>query len=493
MKSKLKNYMNCNNKKKLQKITKKLQKITKKLNNKKWKNINTIIRSRKYQKQKGGHNPSITIEQIIEFCRDHQLPNVLKLMEILSSNVKSKNPFTYQYNVPFPFANKILKTPKDYLDWYKKKNPTFGPVQDTLTVPEYEPLVVGMCKDLLILYFTLTLIGYDYEGLNKTVGNNNDLRKSILIDEKKKSQILEIIMNIDRLISEGYSYVFFIKECMIPYILLFSNKSIRSMKSLKEEFSRYETEKSDRDITGLLYYTAGLLDSPFIILPTFYQINYIKVLNSVSAPVINFRITNTKVSVHNHIDFPIYEITHDLVGHADTMHDIQSIIDKILKHGKNAIDYTYLNAKYNNMYKLLSLLSNYYNYKDDSPSFKDEGFVINDTAEFSDKEKYLFACLLFFIFHENGCDDCSIFESFKIKFISDLQYRLENGSDFLEGVKPLFMYKGEPKFIVNLDIVQLNSFIDKIKRLLDSLHKKSVSNKQLLIEILPPNRGLFDN
>jgi hypothetical protein len=470
IKSKLKNYMNGNS-------NNKLRNASKKLNHTKKKNINTIIRSRKYHKQKGGDNPSITIEQIRDFCTEKQLPNVLKLMEELSFKVTSKNPFTYQYMVPFAFANTILKTPKSYLDWYKEKNPTFGPIQDTLTVTEYEPLVVEMCKDLLILYFTLTLIGYDQEGLNKTVENNNASRKSIKLGEEKRAQILKIIQNIDRLIREGYLYVFFIKECMTPYILLFSNKSIKPMESLQEELIRYKTEKSDNETNGLLYYIAGLLDSPFIILPTFYQINYIKVINSVSAPVLNFRMTNTKVSVHNSIDFPIYEILHDLTFHADIMHDIQSTIEKILNLGKNNVDYTLVKDEYNNRCGVISSLFEYYNYK--ASSLINEDFVIDSNIErFSEKEKYLFACLLFYVFHEDDSVESSIFEFFKIRFISYLKDKLENNSFFLEYIKPLFVYKGEPKFIINLKITQFSSFIEKIRVFLDELQARLESNKK---------------
>ena len=59
---------------------------------------------------------------------------------------------------------------------------------------------------------------------------------------------------------------------------------------------------------------------PSIIVPTFFQINYEWILNTMAAPIINFRLSNRRKKIHGNFLAPCNELLHDISAHGAFMH-----------------------------------------------------------------------------------------------------------------------------------------------------------------------------
>jgi branched-subunit amino acid transport protein AzlD len=135
--------------------------------------------------------------------------------------------------------------------------------------------------------------------VKKTENNtqNNVFLKSI------KESIITCLLDIQKLIIKGYNYIEFI-DCIIKYITIFSGNIL------------------DRECSQNIGMLEKLKTTPFIIFPTIYQINIKKVMKTLCAPILNFRLSNKIILIHNNIFHPCKELEHDLRFHCNLTHNI---------------------------------------------------------------------------------------------------------------------------------------------------------------------------
>ena len=153
--------------------------------------------------------------------------------------------------------------------WYKQKNPTFMPFSDTNNpeMPEFKYLIAGMIKDL-----------YFFFSKGKKPNNNiNTILDKIELALKNKCKYISII------------------DIIYDYLILFQGGQ-----NLYDCYSFNE-----------------IIETPYIIYPTFHQIDFIKVNLTIGTPFLNFLLTNKTHLGHGHMIYPCWEISHDIHTHYD--------------------------------------------------------------------------------------------------------------------------------------------------------------------------------
>lgn len=324
--------------------------------------------------------------------------------------------------------NLILKNP---YYWYINKNPMFKPMHlASIKLPEAKTLIKNMIKNLLIFYITeippelnnkkVEESLYLKEQKVRTIGKSKGLSKLNRLSNLKKTKskkssesqnnsnrvkntekktanntennaflksikelIITCLYNIQLLIIGSYNYIEFI-NCIIEYITIFSGNIL------------------DRECSQNIGMLEKLKNTPFIIFPTIYQINIKKVMKTLCAPILNFRLSNKIVLIHSNIFHPCMELEHDLRFHCNLTHNIlakiQAFTDAELININ--VDKPYFADLSNTMKTIYASKNNII-----SKIFPLIDYpVINDESSTEIKlefyEKYLNASLLFIFFHE---------------------------------------------------------------------------------------------
>ena len=248
---------------------------------------------------------------------------------------------------------------EDPLGWYQHKNPKFkilkSPTPEEIPnlpfnytddiyigeekqvrVPEYRFLVAQMIKDLLLALYLGSMPQLHKNNKEKNFGHSKQLAELNFnkIEESKreifKKEIFKILSKIEQNIKEDFKYVEFI-DYMSNYLNLFSSINFDSNNKKINECIEY------------ILYIKKLLLTPFIIFPTLIQINLNKTLNLIKAPLLNFRLSNSRKKIHSSFDNPCSEIEHDILQHCGLTHNIYLYINR----------YTYLNFnKVNSSFEL---------------------------------------------------------------------------------------------------------------------------------------------
>jgi hypothetical protein len=212
-------------------------------------------------------------------------------------------------------------------DWYIDKNPQFRNLSFVNPqVPEYLFITAVMAKDLSLLHSSLIYplkINNDNELKFKSyheVSNcgkkvekiYENFTKKMSIEEsiKLRTNIESIFTYIESFINRNKNkYLDFI-EILQNYITIFSYGDIykNSIHCITKEGYTYMDifEKS--------------LKSPFMLYPTLMQLSYDKVVYTLQAPVINFRLTNKHETIHNNVERPSFELYHDVGIHGEKTH-----------------------------------------------------------------------------------------------------------------------------------------------------------------------------
>lgn len=204
-------------------------------------------------------------------------------------------------------------------DWYLSKNPNFLPVNTeglNIQVPEFAFLIAIMAKDLLILKKTRQ---YPQKDLKNTSTSNKyttdyertyfkcDIDSMVLhqqkeLDNSKSDFVLNLI---NTFITTGYSYLAFL-EILKHYLSIFNIG----------ELYFENTQKICKDIKII----DKLIKKPYIIFPTTIQLSYAKVIYTMQAPLINFRLSNNRKLIHDTFESPIIELSHDIDFHSRKTH-----------------------------------------------------------------------------------------------------------------------------------------------------------------------------
>jgi len=284
-------------------------------------------------------------------------------------NSRDENAFRYEYNVPLtPEFEHIFTSP---YEWYMGKNKDFKKLSDIpdLSVPEFECIITSMVKDLLLIQFLNKVPKPKLSNPSKlqnleTIDNLSNLKYTEIVTEIR-SKAYELLKRFEKLIFDGYKYQEFLK-LLHDYIGFFSNMNNPSKK-----------KECDYSMRTLLEFA----DMPSIIVPTFFQINYEWILNTMAAPIINFRLSNRRKKIHGNFLAPCNELLHDISAHGAFMHPFTRGI-------KTLTDRQYAKS-YENRNRTIQLLKNLYGY-------------LQETDDEKWEKKYIAALILFSIFHETA-------------------------------------------------------------------------------------------
>jgi hypothetical protein len=413
------------------------------------KNIRKKIHKNKSQKiqknQKGGTREEIAkiIAEIKDFVsksdtlrglREETIDRIIG--GILKSAPDGKSPFTYTYKIPASENyNAIFADP---YGWYVRKNPNFLPIDQipTLEVPEFMFIVHIMIKDLIVLCITQRMPQI-LESEQKAYGRNENnssrmpykyhLRSQELAKlEPDSEHMQEIVKKASKLIfdgvrvnNSGFNYSLFI-EFLIGYSSLFSLG--------KDEIAEGDKTNVIADIQldwnchESFSVVRKMLETPFILLPTMGQINYVKTLDLIKAPIVNFRLSNNRRILHGTYAAPCEEFLHDIKVHGTATHGVNYYLQDIKKNNNPQIET--FHELYYLKYTCLNLIKKYYTYDPDkikAMRFENDEHLDTDILNPSEKTKFYYAIILFQIFHEyksidHSKDRLSILETIKFLF-----------------------------------------------------------------------------
>lgn len=462
-----------------------------------------IKKSRKTKRiKKGGADPEYKVidpnnktkilDAIKRFCNDKELPNIIQLMEKLSRNSGSRNPFEFRYKVKFTLADEVFLKPQSCFDWYTSINPGFELFTKDTKLPfknsecQYEPLVMGMVKDVLAVCVILDTLpkpehktrGLDNEHNSDEPEDTNNKSSLLLLQENALkstdflAKALECLKSFNELIEKGYHYFDFI-DSLSKYIGLFTTGCNDSMNQCKNDQQTLTNFKS----------------SFFMLLPTFNQISHQKVLNSCAAPVLNFRLSKERTFVHQQDHKPSFEVLHDIEFHGNRTHNLGryfDLRDDELKYDKKDLiqptpakiksEFTQKSENLNNIYELYT-----YNFAQvDKDIEKLENYTDPNTGNIvlSENIKYIYACILFYIihemevwrvFHESGFK-LVYYPSLLLKFIteainfSDPTYTYEL---FLNELT----YNGKPRFMLSITKSEFENIVANLYREIEKIRQ----------------------
>lgn len=308
------------------------------------------------------------------------LENLIGLVSQFSEKVNPDIFWTYEYNPPDYFLRiRLYENPYAF---YISKNPNFIPVnsmEPKMTVPEFQFIIAKIIKDLLVSLFFNKMpqlssnnenaMSIDYQFIALDLNHPKDAKDAEIVG-KIKETIFSILIKIAKNISEGFIYIDFI-DYLCDYINLYSGIYFY----FKRDCFQYIEDFKQ------------ILNTPFIILPTFVQIDYKKVLNLIRAPLLNFRLSNSRKKTHNKFTPNCFELFHDILFHCDKTHNLKDYIklNSVLyeKNNSKLMSLEEINEKYYNINLFFDKINDLYNYQNRE-----------------DIKKYAFCYILFYIFHE---------------------------------------------------------------------------------------------
>jgi len=129
-----------------------------------------------------------------------------------------------------------------------------------------------------------------------------------------------------------------------------------------------------------------IINSPYILLPSFKQIDFYKVIDLCKAPIVNFRLINTRRLIHTSYGYPCTEGIHDILFHAKQTHN-NLLVDPNLNNLFNDREITF--NKIQDLYhypKLLDSQENLIKYQNCIILF----ILIHEIAQGIKREEYSF-------------------------------------------------------------------------------------------------------
>ena len=199
-----------------------------------------------------------------------------------------------------PFFEFLLY--EDVYKWYLEVNPEFKPMKDNKrSMIEYKTLIATMIKNLLCSILLQKLC---------------KIRLKLLTLELLE-KIKTLINEIETMLNKDIPYLYVdIISIIKNYMLIFESdiyirKDTPAKIKLLEEIEAKKLFKCEYEFEIFDI----LLNSPYIIFPTFYMHNYMKVILNMRIPLINFYLTNNDHAIHDMTSGICAEIYHDIRGH----------------------------------------------------------------------------------------------------------------------------------------------------------------------------------
>jgi hypothetical protein len=402
-------------------------------------------------------------------CRD-------LLVEIFGENQKM---FDMDKSLQDPFIKEqktdkkgIEKGARFFKSWYESFNPEYSNM-DTLApeklqgFTEYKTVLAQIIRDLCIMtYIGKFNITNKVSNKNTRIKkltkrnnntNNTNVKKLTKYDNEECFELLKKI-NLCINIKNNYNYLE-IFDIIVKFIILVSIEKLKIILFQKP-------------ILSLLSY---LKKSPYLLYPTYNQLDFQYVVSLISCPILNFRLVNRKRLVHSSYRDALGEIAHDIFFHCDYTH-LVSLFLYYNKYISYKIDYlcsllftnceennnvktnssikgitninqkfekftsinALLKAYFTKMTELFEILYNYYYYEHKYIS------EINSAVKLEKKQKKFGAFVLFVLFHE-------------LKYnIIDVIYKKEEFKDLL------FRHKELQKIFEEFSDIDRDSIVSKI-------------------------------
>ena len=249
-----------------------------------------------------------------------ELPDVSKLKILIMDklpNPKDGN-FSYDNSVKAlgtkdPFFELTKPQSGEYnltniLEWFHDRNPNFVNISELdLKVPEFAFITAVMTKDLVLLHKT-TYYPKKHSGNEKLLSKENICEiKSFTLD-KNNLDIITVLKKVVDFISSNYRYNLFL-EIVAEYISIFSTGQLNN---------------EGKKICDKLKILDEILNTPYILYPSFTQLSYDKVICIMQVPLINFRLINKREIIHDEYHPPSYEFSHDINFHGYLTHKFDS-------------------------------------------------------------------------------------------------------------------------------------------------------------------------
>jgi len=213
----------------------------------------------------------------------------------------------------------FLKTEKNLLEWYKGKNPNFKNINEiNFELPEFtilvQTIVLYLCKILYDGKFPgkriLKIYPIEENNINNLKNNSSYKLYNRKLNDKEVVEIIKILENIEKL-GESREYKS-ITKIYLDFIKLVSG--IYDEKYL----DIYHTQRNlCIDFIDFIY---KMFDTPFIMYPTFNQMDYKYILKTFSSPVVNFLISYTRFYSHDKFLSPCWHLNHDVMFHGYISH-----------------------------------------------------------------------------------------------------------------------------------------------------------------------------
>jgi hypothetical protein len=336
--------------------------------------------------------------------------NIYKLLEKdalvkahIDENPEKNNFYTYILTYKYESRNsadKFLHNVPDLFAWYKTKNPDFKPLSQLpdLQMPEFATLLLTIAMNVMKVliekkypgsrhknkvtktslntlksYYTNNNSSAKYlnKPLRLTRKNNKNNNKRIENDNKEFLKLKSILgdindetkLNVNNPRLPNYFSYKAITEIYLKFIVYMSGNFKIQNFNLDEINQNYNGKMEFKCECYIDYVKRIYNYTPFIIFPTFNQLNELIVLKTMSAPVINFLITYSRFLSHNDYLSPCNHIEHDLWFHGEKTHlQIYEFIDENKKYfNRMKKQYILINdsfADYTNANKINKLYSN---------------------------------------------------------------------------------------------------------------------------------------
>uniref|UniRef100_A0A6C0HMJ4 Uncharacterized protein n=1 Tax=viral metagenome TaxID=1070528 RepID=A0A6C0HMJ4_9ZZZZ len=296
--------------------------------------IGSSVKQTKLQKGGSAAAAAATATDTIKITKDELLDvlfNYANIRKLIVETFKDAHEFNYNStsNASDPFLSSKKPAEGHYnLDnlheWYLTKNPNFLPISEAnIHMPELAFITAIIVKDLVVLFKTCRFP-------KKHINNNGTLEKNLknapkqtinrFVDRYKvankklnnscksklNTEILKLLNFINTFIEE-YKYLEFL--IILKQYLLF--------------FYQGTTEDQADGSTYILTNLDILVNTqPFIFYPSVEQINFTKVIYTMQAPFINFRLPNVRKLIHNAFSNILFDLEHDILFHGLLTHGL---------------------------------------------------------------------------------------------------------------------------------------------------------------------------
>ena len=279
----------------------------------------------------------------------------------------------------------------------------------------------------------------EYNNSNKKV---EKLSKPI---DKIREEIEILLGDINTCIENGYIYSHILR-IIIKFLLL-----------LSENYNKAEEDEIFNE----------WISKPHIFFPSYRSINFQTVVALISAPIINFRLSNRARSVHGLYDTPMYDASHDIAFHARKTHKFSRLLGKQI---------SYINY-FTTMNKLLTLLFPYYYCNEKTEKeYANKKKLTTYTDLTETNKKNVMSLLLFTILHEMLDLDYS-FKKYLFNFTKPIKNTIVSN---LEKEVSNNMFDMKYPFVRKLD---WKSVVDAFVKLIADLNKDGNKYDNLVAQL----------